>query len=65
MNMTHKQYVQISSLVFAALAVLHLARLLLGWDANVADWDVPRLLSFVVVIVAGYLAYQGMQAAKR
>ena len=55
--MKQKTFNQIASIIFAVLGAMHLLRLVLGWNANIAGWDVPTFLSIVVVIVAGYLAY--------
>jgi len=38
-------------------AIIHLLRVLMGWSANIAGWDVPVWLSLVAVVLAGYLAY--------
>lgn len=47
------------ALIFLVLGILHGLRLYFGWDAVVAGWEVPRELSWVAVVVAGYLSWQG------
>lgn len=52
-------YMRVTAFIFLAIAVLHGLRLYLGWDAVIAGWEVPRLLSWVAVVAAAYLAWQG------
>lgn len=55
--MNQKNYFQVTGLLFTVGAIVHLLRLVLGWKANLAGWEVPVWLSMVAVVVAGYLAY--------
>ncbi len=57
--MNHKTYMKASTAIFGFLALLHLARVLFGWDAVVGGWDVPMWVSWVAVLGAGFLAYSG------
>lgn len=57
--MDHKMYMKVSAGIFALVAILHLARILLGWDAVIGGWEVPIWLSWAGVIGAGFLAYTG------
>lgn len=57
--MNHKTYMTVSTGIFALVALLHLARVLLGWDAVIGGWEVPMWLSWGAVIGAGFLAYTG------
>lgn len=52
-------YMTVSTAIFGLIAVLHLARVLLGWDAAIGGWEVPMWLSWGAVVVAGFLAYTG------
>lgn len=56
-NLNQKTYLQVSGLIFTVIAVLHLLRVVLGWEASIAGWMVPGWLSLIAVVVAGYLAY--------
>lgn len=55
--MNQKTYLQVTGLIFTVIAVLHLLRVLMGWSANLAGWEVPGWLSIVALAVTGYLAY--------
>lgn len=62
--MSSKNYNLLTGLIFAFIAILHLCRVVLGWEAVIADWYMPMWLSWVAVVVAGFLAYQGIKNGK-
>lgn len=55
--MNQRTYLQVTGLLLAVVAVVHLLRAVLGWEASIGGWDVPVWLSWVAVVIAGYLAY--------
>lgn len=63
--MKEKTYLSTVSVIFSIIFVLHLLRLFLGWSAMIGEWDVPIWLSWVAIIVAGYLAYTGFKFSKK
>lgn len=63
--MSHKVYLITTGLIFLVIALLHLLRLLLGWEAVFEGWVVPKWLSLVALIIAGYLAYKGLRLSRR
>jgi len=63
--MTNKLYFTTSAIVFTIVAVAHLWRIVLMLEANVAGYDVPLWFSGAAVIIAGYLAVRGFQAAHK
>ena len=62
--MNQKTYIQVTGLLLTVGVVVHLLRLILGWSANIADWEVPVWLSVVAVVVAGYLAWSAYKLMK-
>jgi hypothetical protein len=50
-----RTYIQITGVVFAIVALAHVARLVLDWPAQVAGWVVPMWISWVGILVAGAL----------
>lgn len=50
-----RAYILISGVVFGAVALVHVIRLLLDWPARVADWAVPIWISWIAVFGAGAL----------
>lgn len=66
-KLQQRTYLQITGLIFIVIAVLHLLRVLLGWKAlgiSVAGWMVPGWISWIAVVVAGYLAYSAYKLMK-
>lgn len=62
--MTQKNYALVSGLVFLAVTIMHLFRLLYGWGAEINEWVIPMWWSGVGVVIAGYLAYHGLRMSK-
>lgn len=56
-----RTYVLASGLVFDAITVLQVARLLFGWPVNVAGFVVPLWASAIAAVVAGSLAVWAMR----
>ena len=50
-------YLQISGVIFGVIALLHVLRLLLEWQAQVAGWAVPLWISWVAIFAAGTLSF--------
>ena len=50
-----RTYIQVTGVVFAIVALAHLARLLLDWPAQVAGWVVPSRISWIAILIAGAL----------
>jgi len=55
--MDHKSYMTVSCGIFAIVALLHLARIVLGWDAVIGGWVIPVWFSWVAFFGAGFMAY--------
>ena len=51
-----KLFTTIAVSVFGIVALLHLHRLVFGWEVIVAGWSVPRWLSTLGTLIAGFLA---------
>ncbi len=58
-------YIQISGTIFGTVAVLHILRILAGWDITVGHWDVSVAASFVVALGTGAMAFWALQTAKK
>lgn len=53
-----------TGLLFTVGAVVHLLRAVMGWEASIAGWVVPGWVSWIGVVVAGYLAYSAYKLMK-
>lgn len=63
--MSFKSYSLLTSVIFLLIGVLHLARIIQGWSAEIGGWLVPMWLSWVALILAGYLGYTGWKHSQR
>lgn len=57
--MNKHTYVTVTATIFLVVAVLHLTRIVIGWEASMGGWAVPLWLSWGGLAVAGFLAYTG------
>ncbi len=55
--MNAKQYFQASGLIFTVICLVHAARVVQGWALSIGTWDAPMTLSYVAIVLAGFLAY--------
>ena len=63
--MSRKAYLTITAIIFLVIAILHLFRIILGWSPVVEGWTVPMWLSWVALVVAGWLGYEGLRFARK
>lgn len=62
--MKTKTFFKVTGIIFLIIAALHLIRAVLGWDFIVNDVIIPMWVSWVVVVIAGFLAYAGLTKVK-
>ena len=62
--MDKNQSLQLAAVIFGIIALLHLLRSILSWPARIADFDLPLWLSYIAVVVAGYLSWHMWNASK-
>jgi hypothetical protein len=63
--MNQKTFSLVAGLIFLLVAVMHVLRLALGWHVVLAGWTVPMWISWVALLIAGFLAYEGMRLSRR
>lgn len=63
--MSQQTFLKTAGAIFAVVGALHVLRLCLGWGAVIGGWDVPRWVSGLAVVLAGYLSYAAFTLAKR
>ncbi len=54
----------LSSVIFLVVGLVHLARVLSGWDVTIGTFDVPMWASWVGLVVAFVLSYSGFKQSK-
>lgn len=60
-----KTFLQLAGTIFGVIGILHLLRLLMGWQIVLIGWTVPLWISLFGVAVAWYLAYNAFTLAKK
>jgi hypothetical protein len=63
--MTQKMFCLTAGIIFLIISFLHLLRIAFGGEAVVEGWIVPMWLSWVALIIAGYLGYEGLKSASK
>ena len=62
--MSKNTFSLLAGAIFLIVAVAHALRLIFKWQVTVASWHVPMWISAVAVIIAAYLAYEGLRKSK-
>ena len=63
--MSRKTFSLVVGLIFLLIAVMHGLRLALRWEAVVNGWSGPMWVSAVALIIAAYLAFDGLKLGRR
>jgi len=53
-------YVTVTALIFAVVAILHLVRLVKSWPIQIGSHSVPMAVSWAGFVVAGLIAIWGL-----
>ncbi len=63
--MNTRAYTITSSVLFGLLALVNLLRLIWQWDMIIGGWHVPTWASVAILLVAGFLSYQGVRLLRK
>lgn len=63
--MTREFYLRIVGTIFGVIAMLHVLRLLLGWSIVIGGYTFPMWLSWIGLLVAGFLAYESFRLSTK
>ncbi|OGN09222.1 MAG: hypothetical protein A3J46_05630 [Candidatus Yanofskybacteria bacterium RIFCSPHIGHO2_02_FULL_41_11] len=63
--MNIKSFYSTVGVVFSLILVLHLTRIIMGWNAIIGGLEIPMWVSWIAVFVAGFLLYQGYKFRKQ
>jgi uncharacterized protein YacL len=63
--MNRRNYFLVTAILFSVIGLLHLLRIILGWEAAIGGWNIPMWLSWVAMIVTVMLAYHGFKHGRR
>lgn len=56
---------QLVGTIFALVAILHLSRLIFGWQFILGSWSAPYWLNSLGAVIAGFLSYLSFHLTKR
>ncbi|MBI4101396.1 MAG: hypothetical protein HY443_00335 [Candidatus Nealsonbacteria bacterium] len=60
-----KTYTLVTGVIFLTVALLHLSRIVSNWQVVLGDWTLPVWVSWLGLIVAGFLAFQGLKLSRK
>jgi len=63
--MDQKRFNMVAGVIFAAVALLHALRILMGWPVVIGGWTVPMWVSGIGLVVAGGLGYFALSLVRR
>ena len=63
--MTQHIFSLVTAMLFSLIALLHAIRLARGWHVTIGDIVVPVGVSWIGLVIAAYLAYEGFRLSKR
>ena len=63
--MSQKTFSLAVGLIFLLIAVMHFLRLALKWEVVLNGWSVPMWVSAVAIVIAAYLAFEGLKPKRR
>ena len=65
MIMDAKTFSLVAGVIFAVVALFHLARIFMEWTVIIGDWSIPMWVSWIALVVAGGLALLGLRLSER
>jgi phosphoglycerol transferase MdoB-like AlkP superfamily enzyme len=65
MNITQKTFFSIIGILFLLLTDLHAARLVFGWEAVSGGWQIPMWVSWIAIVLTGFLSFKSWKIMKK
>ena len=60
-----KSYIAISAIIFGLVAIVHLVRIVQGWQVQLGDIGVAMSVSWIALVVSGALGVWGFVVLRR
>ena len=57
--MNRKTYANVTAALFLAMAIMHLLRIIFGWEVQIGGLAIPLWVSWLALPITGALAYLG------
>ncbi len=62
--MSQNTFSLVAGVIFLVMAIMHVLRLVLKWEAVINGRTVPMWVNWVGVPITGYLAYEGFRLSQ-
>jgi hypothetical protein len=59
--MNQKTYMTVTATLFLVVGIVHLLRIIFGWQVEIGGLSIPFWASWLAVLVAGALSYFGFR----
>ncbi len=63
--MKEKKFILVASIFFTILAVVHLLRMVYGWQVAIASQEIPLWVSGIGIVITGIFALVGFSLVKK
>lgn len=63
--MNQRSYSLIAGIIFSIVAFVHALRIIYSCEVLIGGWSVPQWVSWVALLVTGFLGYEGRRLAKK
>ena len=63
--MEAKTFCLVAGVIFAVVALFHLARIVMDWSVIIGNWSIPMWVSWAALIVADGLSLFGLRLSQR
>lgn len=63
-KMNKNQSLILSAIIFGIITILHLLRVIFGWLAEIAGITIPIYISYIAIVVSGYLTWHMYNTTK-
>ena len=63
-RLNRKTYMTVTATLFVVVAIMHLLRIIFGWQVEIGGLSIPFWVSWLGVLVAGALAYFGFRQTR-
>lgn len=63
--MNQKTFLGITGVLFLLMTILHVARIIFGWNAIIGGWVIPLWVSWIAIVLAGFLSFQSWKLMKK